>query len=448
MSDMVAGASAEAGKAKTWKPFHRRGRSHTAGEEGAAANGESRGRTATRNEKQAPQTSGKPPVDLNRELPPLPGLDSWKNYEAPAITSPVKSPRSHRSTRSRQEAKPLSLEPDIGERDEIVAARMGSPTPPRSQNHSHQPSLEPTYVPPQPTGPPPPAPTGGAPQAPPVMSATMSGPSDFEYQVYRNSGGHHQHTPLITTSESDPKPTISPPTPSSTTTNPNITTAKPSTAVPARVDSKKDHQFHLQRQHRQQQKQKQQQQQQRHRRSKSFQADYYPADLHEKVRQAMLGPVPTPVAGEKSPTSTIHTTTTTASSSHNGMGSGNGSTRPHHYNNAPAIKPSRSIGGGGGSGRGNGNGSGTGGGGSGPITGLRRAVSRSGYGGNKSSSNPSSGHPYGNGSGNRSGPSSVPHSPAAITAGGGGGGGGDYLSPAGATGSGGNSGGGGGSGGG
>ncbi|KAI7304557.1 hypothetical protein KC315_g15120, partial [Hortaea werneckii] len=444
MSDMVAGASAEAGKAKTWKPFHRRGRSHTAGEEGAAANGESRGRTATRNEKQAPQTSGKPPVDLNRELPPLPGLDSWKNYEAPAITSPVKSPRSHRSTRSRQEAKPLSLEPDIGERDEIVAARMGSPTPPRSQNHSHQPSLEPTYVPPQPTGPPPPAPTGGAPQAPPVMSATMSGPSDFEYQVYRNSGGHHQHTPLITTSESDPKPTISPPTSSSTTTNPNITTAKPSTAVPARVDSKKDHQFHLQRQHRQQQKQKQQQQQQRHRRSKSFQADYYPADLHEKVRQAMLGPVPTPVAGEKSPTSTIHTTTTTASSNHNNNGVGSGSTRPHHYNNAPAIKPSRSIGGGGGSGRGNGNGSGTGGGGgSGPITGLRRAVSRSGYGGNKSSSNPSSGHPYGNGSGNRSGPSSVPHSPAAVTAGGGGG---DYLSPAGATGGGGSGGGGGSSG--
>ncbi|KAI6915393.1 hypothetical protein KC355_g17967 [Hortaea werneckii] len=443
MSDMVAGASAEAGKAKTWKPFHRRGRSHTAGEEGAAAaNGESRGRTATRNGKQAPQTSGKPPVDLNRELPPLPGLDSWKNYEAPAITSPVKSPRSHRSTRSRQEAKPLSLEPDIGERDEIVAARMGSPTPPRSQNHSHQPSLEPTYVPPQPTGPPPPAPTEGAPQAPPVMSATMSGPSDFEYQTYRSSGGNHQHTPLITTSESDPKPTVPPPT-SSTTTNTNITTAKPSTAVPARVDSKKDHQFHLQRQHRQQQKQKQQQQQQRHRRSKSFQADYYPADLHEKVRQAMLGPVPTPSAGEKSPTSTIHTTATTASSSHNnnGMGSGSGSSRPHH-NNPPAIKPSRSIGGGGGGARGSG-GSGSGSGGGGPITGLRRAVSRSGYGGNKSSSNHPNGHANG---GNRSGPSSVPHSPAAISSGGGGG---DYLSPAGAVGgagAGGNSGGGGGGG--
>lgn len=449
MSDMVAGASAEAGKAKTWKPFHRRGRSHTAGEEGAAASGESRGRTATRNGKQAPQASGKPPVDLNRELPPLPGLDSWKNYEAPAITSPVKSPRSHRSTRSRQEAKPLSLEPDIGERDEIVAARMGSPTPPRSQNHSHQPSLEPTYVPPQPTGPPPPAPTGGAPQVSPVMSATMSGPSDFEYQIYRNSGGHHQHTPLITTSNPDSKPTIPPPT-TSTTTNPNLITAKPSTAVPARVDSKKDHQFHLQRQHRQQQKQKQQQQQ-RHRRSKSFQADYYPADLHEKVRLAMLGPVPTPSAGEKSPTSTVDTTSTTASSHHHnnnnigmgsGSGSGGGSTRAPHHPNPPAIKPSRSIGGGG-SGRGSGNGSGSGGGG-GPITGLRRAVSRSGYGGNKSSSNHHhpNGHANANGNsgGNRSGPSSVPHSPAAIT-----GAGGDYLSPAGAVGGGGGGSGGGGS---
>ncbi|KAI7147023.1 hypothetical protein KC352_g28979, partial [Hortaea werneckii] len=352
MSDMVAGATAEAGKAKTWKPFHRRGRSHTAGEEGAAANGESRGRTATRNGKQASQSNGKPPIDLNRELPPLPGLDSWKNYETPAITSPIKSPRSHRSTRSRQEAKPLSLEPDIGERDEIVAARMGSPTPPRSQNHSHQPSLEPTYVPPQPSGPPPPAPTGGAgaaPQLPPVMSATMSGPSDFEYQIYNSSGGNHQHTPLITTPTTDPKPSVSSPTTSASNTT------KPTSSIPARVDSKKDHHSHLQphQHHHHRQQQQKQKTQQRHRRSQSFQADYYPADLHEKVRQAMLGPAPPTVAGEKSPTSTIHTT----ASSTNGSASANANARP---NKPPTIKPSRSIGGGGG-------------GGGGPITGLRRA---------------------------------------------------------------------------
>ncbi|KAI7261867.1 hypothetical protein KC345_g9637, partial [Hortaea werneckii] len=401
MSDMVASASAEAGKAKTWKPFHRRGRSHTAGEEGAATSGESRGRTATRNGKQPPQNSGKPPIDLNRELPPLPGLDSWKNYETPAITSPIKSLRSHRSTRSRQEAKPLSLEPDIGERDEIVAARMGSPTPPRSQNHSHQPSLEPTYVPPQPSGPPPPAPTGGAgaaPQLPPVMSATMSGPSDFEYQIYDSSGGNHQHSPLITTPNPDPKPSV----PSPTTSAPNTT--KPTSSIPARVDSKKDHHsHHLQPHHRHQQKQKTQQ---RHRRSQSFQADYYPADLHEKVRQAMLGPAPPTVAGEKSPTSTIHTTASSTNASTTASANANANARP---NKAPTIKPSRSIGGGGG-----------GGSGGGPITGLRRAVSRSGYGGNKLSSN--------NASGNRSGPSSVPHSPAALP----GNSGGDYLSPAGA----------------
>ncbi|GAB1733083.1 hypothetical protein NU195Hw_g659t1 [Hortaea werneckii] len=429
MSDMVAGASAEAGKAKTWKPFHRRGRSHTAGEEGATANGESRGRTATRNGKQAPQSNGKPPIDLNRELPPLPGLDSWKNYETPAITSPIKSPRSHRSTRSRQEAKPLSLEPDIGERDEIVAARMGSPTPPRSQNHSHQPSLEPTYVPPQPSGPPPPAPTGGAgaaPQLPPVMSATMSGPSDFEYQIYNSSGGNHQHSPLITTPTTDPKPSVSSPTTSASNTT------KPPSSIPARVDSKKDHHSHLQphHHHRQQHKQKTQQ---RHRRSQSFQADYYPADLHEKVRQAMLGPAPPTVAGEKSPTSTIHTTASSTNGSASASASANASAnaRPNKH---PTIKPSRSIGGGGGSGSGGG-----------PITGLRRAVSRSGYGGNKLSSafNNSNGNGNGNG-GNRSGPSSVPHSPAAIP----GNSGGDYLSPAGAAvgGAGGGSGGSGGSG--
>ncbi|KAI6877716.1 hypothetical protein KC360_g9061 [Hortaea werneckii] len=433
MSDMVAGASAEANKVKTWKPFHRRGRSHTAGEEDAAANGESRGRTATRNGKQASQSNGKPPVDLNRELPPLPGLDSWKNYETPAITSPIKSPRSHRSTRSRQEAKPLSLEPDIGERDEIVAARMGSPTPPRSQNHSHQPSLEPTYVPPQPSGPPPPAPTegGGAPQPPPVMSATMSGPSDFEYQIYNSSGGSHQHSPLITTSNPETKPSVPPPTASTTNTTTTTTNTKPASSIPARVDSKKDHHFHLQQHHRQQQKQKQQQ---RHRRSQSFQADYYPADLHEKVRQAMLGPSPTTVAGEKSPTSPIHTTTTTtaaaAATSNHGSASASTSANPGaRPNKLPTIKPSRSIGGGG-------SGSGSGSGGGGPITGLRRAVSRSGYGGNKLSS--SSASKDANASGNRSGPSSVPHSPAALpgagSAGVGGAGGADYLSPAGATG--------------
>lgn len=252
MSDMASSATAEAGKVKQWKPFHRRGRSHTTGEEDQpGSSNEPRGRSATRNGSQTQQQSSKPPIDLNRELPPLPSLDAWKE-ENPM--SPVKSPKSHRSALSRQEGKRLTLEPDIGERDEIVMARMGSPTPPRSHTHSHQASAEAQQIPPPPSAPPPPPPNHGSAS---VMSANMSSPSDFHFN------------PDHLTPKSSTRPVSG--------------IRQPSGGVRPRSvlsDPKKER-----------------------RRSKSIQTGY-PPDLHDRVRNAMLGS-PTsdqpPVTGKRVP---------------------------------------------------------------------------------------------------------------------------------------------------
>lgn len=231
VTDMASTAAAEAGKVKTWRAFHRRDRSHTTGDDSRPGQyvpaGESRGRPAARDPTQAPLQNTKPAVNLNRELPPLPSLDRWMDDDMgaqPTTTSPSKQPKSHRVTRSRQYAKPLSLEPDVGKRNEILAARMGEPTPPRSQTHSHRPSAEATYFPP-PSSAPPPVP--GA-----VMGANISGPCDLDYDHFEPT----RDAPAVSV---DP-----------TSVNAN-----------ARKDL---------------------------RRSKSSESNY-PADLHEKVRQAMLG---------------------------------------------------------------------------------------------------------------------------------------------------------------
>ncbi|KAK5726686.1 hypothetical protein LTR15_002574 [Elasticomyces elasticus] len=185
-SEIHTSGDASAKQWRTWKPFHRRDRSQTdpygnasrPGTSGSATEG--RGRAANRDADD--QTHSKRPVNLNRDLPPLPGLDQWKSNEAEPeeperdtsankSAKPIMSPRSHRSQRSRHDRPTVkSIEPELGERDEILAARMGSPRASAEKPATYKP----TGAPPAPTGPPP---------APPVMmSANFSSPDDFSYE--------------------------------------------------------------------------------------------------------------------------------------------------------------------------------------------------------------------------------------------------------------------------
>ncbi|KAK0255125.1 hypothetical protein B0A54_11297 [Friedmanniomyces endolithicus] len=171
---------------RVWKPFHRRDRSqtdpYTSRPGTSGSNTEGRGRMATRDEPH--QASSKPSINLNRDLPPLPGLDQWKSEEAEPSEEPehdastvssataTQPSRSNRSPRSRQERPKRSTEPEIGERDEILAARMGSPT--------QKPMISPPVY--RPTGSP--ALPTAAPPAPPsaMLSANFSNRDDFDYE--------------------------------------------------------------------------------------------------------------------------------------------------------------------------------------------------------------------------------------------------------------------------
>ncbi|GAB7360158.1 hypothetical protein MBLNU230_g7921t1 [Neophaeotheca triangularis] len=129
------------------------------------------------------QKSTKPPVDLNRELPPLPALDKWEDdgksvtIHPPAVKvdSPGSTPkRSSRQSRPKMPRKHVSAK----EVEDILMARMGTPTQQRSNNSSVDESKEfhsPIVgakgavcsannpwqdMPPQPSAPPPPPPIG------------------------------------------------------------------------------------------------------------------------------------------------------------------------------------------------------------------------------------------------------------------------------------------------
>ena len=202
-SDVAPSVESSMSKWKTWRPYHRRNASHGAADNSrpgtSGSTTDSRGRTASRDAQQSPEQKSKPAINLNRDLPPLPSLDSWKDeqLEKPkhvtSLASPpnekresVRTPRSHRPHRSKQETKPLLLQPEIGEKDEIVAARMGSPSPPKSGAHSHKASVDISATPPCPTAlpPPPPPPSAAPPSVPPPVAATMRGPNDFDYGYF------------------------------------------------------------------------------------------------------------------------------------------------------------------------------------------------------------------------------------------------------------------------
>jgi len=206
LSDAAQSTASSTAKWRTWKPaLHRRQRSNTSGADGDASrpgtsgSGAERGR-ATDRQPSPGQQKAKPAINLNRELPPLPGLDSWKDEEpvdatsqphsrpaASYVSSAPKSPsKSHRSQRSRQErSATVGHQPKIGERDEIVAAIMGSPM------SSSKPSMDVRgQAPPPPSEPPPPPPPIHGVQ----MSANFSSPSDFDYDHLTPVS--NTHTPL------------------------------------------------------------------------------------------------------------------------------------------------------------------------------------------------------------------------------------------------------------
>jgi len=85
-----------------------------------------------RSESSKPMSS-KADVDLNRELPPLPGLDQWKEQDREQHTpvASMRSPSSRAPSRPVQQSANRVKSPAVDEKDEIVAARLGSPMKPK-----------------------------------------------------------------------------------------------------------------------------------------------------------------------------------------------------------------------------------------------------------------------------------------------------------------------------
>lgn len=82
--------------------------------------------------------SKKPEINLNRELPPLPSLDQWKDERpVPPLRSAPQAPVStHHPTRSEHSA--------MSEKDEIIAARLGSPV--KEKPEVYMPTRSPRHV--------------------------------------------------------------------------------------------------------------------------------------------------------------------------------------------------------------------------------------------------------------------------------------------------------------
>ncbi|THW93729.1 hypothetical protein D6D17_08287 [Aureobasidium pullulans] len=90
--------------------------------------------------------SKKSQIDLNRELPPLPSLDQWKEAEIaiptrPAPQAPVQSYRPAKSDHIRGQK---SVDSAMSEKDEIIAARLGSPV--REKPELYMPTRSPRFA--------------------------------------------------------------------------------------------------------------------------------------------------------------------------------------------------------------------------------------------------------------------------------------------------------------
>lgn len=81
-----------------------------------------------RSEGRKGSTSTKSELNLNRELPPLPSLDRWKQTELQQAPE-----SSHRPSNSVHSRAGISVGSETSEKDEIVAARLGSPVKERPE---------------------------------------------------------------------------------------------------------------------------------------------------------------------------------------------------------------------------------------------------------------------------------------------------------------------------
>lgn len=102
--------------------------------------GSSRGRSETRNGE-----ASKTDVNLNRELPPLPGLDQWKEEE-PAKTRHIANLWNPRS-KSRYGARAEDAQSPVDEKEEIISARLGSPAAQKRESSNASTVVRPKHKP-------------------------------------------------------------------------------------------------------------------------------------------------------------------------------------------------------------------------------------------------------------------------------------------------------------
>ncbi|KAI5254518.1 hypothetical protein E4T42_02332 [Aureobasidium subglaciale] len=91
-------------------------------------------------------SSKKSEINLNRELPPLPSLDQWKEDEPapPARRAPQPPSSIHRPINSEHSRNTKSVDSVMGEKDEIIAARLGSPA--REKPEVYMPTRSPRFA--------------------------------------------------------------------------------------------------------------------------------------------------------------------------------------------------------------------------------------------------------------------------------------------------------------
>lgn len=130
-------------KWKGWRPLNK---NHAHITPDMSRPGSSASRPGTKEQRQSPQQQ-KPVVDLNRELPPLPSLDQWKPVQPAQPTEPEKTrtaatvntviaPAYQGIKRVLSKREKWATPTSHLSKEDIVSARMGSPTPPRSQKQS------------------------------------------------------------------------------------------------------------------------------------------------------------------------------------------------------------------------------------------------------------------------------------------------------------------------
>ncbi|KAK6008796.1 hypothetical protein QM012_000699 [Aureobasidium pullulans] len=90
--------------------------------------------------------SKKSEINLNRELPPLPSLDQWKDEQLvpPARPAPPAPLSSHRPAHYEHGRNTKSVDSAMSEKDEIIAARLGSPV--KEKPEVYMPTRSPRHV--------------------------------------------------------------------------------------------------------------------------------------------------------------------------------------------------------------------------------------------------------------------------------------------------------------